>query len=401
MSGKKVQVLGPVDQPIGALLEFHYGARVHDRLFPTMEDGCVEVPVLEGIYPDKVRVIPCDGHWRVTKSLEYSKREQKIYCPEIKANGESSWWRNLTCGGVAFGKDKRTRIGVIDIGVPRSPDANPLHVVGLDENLPSENSPVNFHGLHVATVVSSVLDGVSDYEIFLWDAADASGEYLDTKTACSGISALVQDYGVDVINISSGFHFDDTKLEHVEAKERFEEEIEFALLNGCAVVVAAGNENVRQLAMPAELPTVVGVGSIGLVDAAPVGTDYNISQVESLEDVGNIGRTSDGQSVFFHHGTCFGPGLDAVAPGIGVDIAYSDGSIFEMDGTSFAAPIVTAILSQVLCKKDFEKQDNSLQQRVDYVKETLKDLCDDTGIHHDKQGFGIIKLPQIKENVPI
>ena len=130
---------------------------------------------------------------------------------------------------------------------------------------------------------------------------DAFG-YFYTSDLVFGIYYAIEQ-NVDIINMSFGSNFD-----------YFSEAIKLAKLSDITCVAAAGNDSTASLTYPAADPNVIGVGALAA-------DSYELAEYSNYGDNTNI-----------------------VAPGT-VYTTLKDGSYGEKEGTSFAAPIVSAILA--------------------------------------------------------
>ncbi|MCE8001002.1 MAG: S8/S53 family peptidase [Rhodobiaceae bacterium] len=391
MSENRIVVLGAREQPLSAIVEFYFGDRVYHDFLQTDQDGFVFLPELDGMLPSKATVIPIDGHWAVSKQLATNRKLTPIHCPPIATSNGQSWWLGFLGVLAKLRVEKTIRIGVIDAGFDIGVAPSGIRMVNLDGYYPEHKEPSTFHGLHVAKVIHEIVCQNNNVEIFVLDAADGSGLRLDGEAVCAGISSLVDDYAVDVLNLSNGLFFDPTRDDHVRIRERLIEEIDYATACGCAVIAAGGNEDLEGLAIPARFESVIGVGSIGVADVAPHGTDCRQTQDWSMSIEERVGQLGDDCKVFHHLGTCYGEGLDLVATGLGIDVRYPDGSVFVMDGTSFAAPIVTAVLSVVLKQHALENAEFSSNRAVLAAKELLTSMCQNTGLPQQFQGLGVLR----------
>ncbi|HEX2774673.1 MAG TPA: type VII secretion-associated serine protease mycosin [Micromonosporaceae bacterium] len=141
---------------------------------------------------------------------------------------------------------------------------------------------------------------VSELEII---EGEQSGRTVAAAQFAQSIRWAV-DHGADVLNLSVVLYRDDPAVRRAVA---------YAIAKDVVVVAAAGNLHERSdpVPYPAAYDGVIGVGSIG-----PDGTRSSFSQV--------------------------GPYVDLVAPGGDVDAAAPVGGHQKANGTSYAAPFVSA-----------------------------------------------------------
>lgn len=187
----------------------------------------------------------------------------------------------------------------------------------------------NFHGTHVAGIVSAV-----DNNTGVLGIANESTLIPVRVLGEQGVGSLADlvaainwagqsDSGVDVINLSLGGVGRDPTLENA---------INTAVANGKLVVAAAGNEGTDQPTYPAAFDNVVGVGA---VDGGKNRSSYsNIGvSVSLVAPGGDAGRDAN---------------LDGAADVIVSAWGGDDGGAFEpsyagLQGTSMAAPHVTGV----------------------------------------------------------
>lgn len=125
------------------------------------------------------------------------------------------------------------------------------------------------------------------------------------------------DAGARVINCSFG----NAGATRDDLGEAFRPAIEYARARGAVVVAAAGNGSLDYVVPPAAVPSVLSVGSIDYVDG-------------TLSPFSNHGR-----------------GLDVVATGENVPVlSPGSASVRIANGTSFAAPLVTAAVAVLAAK---------------------------------------------------
>jgi thermitase len=135
--------------------------------------------------------------------------------------------------------------------------------------------------------------------------------YGDTTNIVSAIDWAV-NHGAKVVNLSLGSLVDDAAVNS---------EIKYAYSKGVIVVASSGNSGDTNLTYPAA--NALSSGSLG----------------NDLFGVGSVGTVNlDVKSSF----STYGPNLEMVAPGEGVFSAYPNNQTALANGTSFAAPMVTA-----------------------------------------------------------
>lgn len=209
-------------------------------------------------------------------------------------------------------------VAVIDTGVDSTHsffNSDPNNPRVLNGNRSNDNVAYNEHGTHVAgIVVDNTLPNVKikSYNFFYYQGKKVGGSYVSLATE---ILSAVKD-GVDVINMSlGGWSF-------LAKSNTIEDEILNAVNNNIPVVVAAGNEFTdASLVFPANNPNVITVAAIS-ENSTP--------------------------AIFSNFGDC----VDIAAPGVNINStlpsdAYSNNNYGLMDGTSMAAPFVTAAVAMM------------------------------------------------------
>lgn len=209
-------------------------------------------------------------------------------------------------------------VAVIDTGVDSThsffneDDLNPRVLRG---NRSNDNVPYKEHGTHVAGIVAdNTLPNVKikSYNFFYYQNKVVGGT---TVTLSTEIHSAVEDE-VDVINMSLGgwsiFMESDT----------IANEISNAVENNIPVVVAAGNKFTNaSLVFPAN--------------------DSNVITVAAVSE-------NSVPAIFSNFGDC----VDIAAPGVDINStmpsdAYSNNNYALMDGTSMAAPFVSAAVAMM------------------------------------------------------
>ena len=204
----------------------------------------------------------------------------------------------------------------IDTGVDVNPDTQGALLarltVGADPAIVDDASP-DLHGTHVAEVIAAARNGWGT--VGVWPAArvvsvriEAAGvsrgpRWADVATAV----ARCLDYRPQVVNIS------ETGMSTPEERSMIARVVAFARERGASVVVGAGN-GAGVPEFPADVPGVLAVAAWG--------------------------PSAGGLCPF----SAMVPGILA-AQGCGVDAASAAGGLMSINGTSFAAPQVSALLA--------------------------------------------------------
>ncbi|RYD29822.1 MAG: hypothetical protein EOP87_17660 [Verrucomicrobiaceae bacterium] len=211
-------------------------------------------------------------------------------------------WLGITGDHSSWGQG--VRIAVLDTGVSaHSAFGGQLIPIG------AAGDP-NGHGTAVTSMIlgnTPLLPGVAPGSTVLaFQVADENG-YSDSFRIAEGILAAM-DAGAIIINISLGSTGDSALLRSVVAMAREA---------GVLIVAPTGNSGTNQVLMPAAYDGVIGVGA---VDKA--------GQVLAFS---NTGR-----------------GIDLVAPGYGLNAAWTGDGAAAVSGTSFSGPIVAGMIAGVM-----------------------------------------------------
>ncbi|WAC18271.1 S8 family serine peptidase [Luteolibacter sp. SL250] len=196
------------------------------------------------------------------------------------------------------------RIAVLDTGVSPHP-AFGGQVIPI-----GQAGDPNGHGTAVASMIlgnTLQLPGVAPGStVISLQVADEHG-YSDSFRIAEGILAAM-DAGAVIINISLGSTGDSALLRSVVAMARDA---------GVLIVAPTGNSGSNQVLMPAAYDGVIAVGA---VDKA-------------------------GQVLAFSN---TGMGIDLVAPGYGLNAAWTEDGAAAVSGTSFSGPIVAGMIAGVM-----------------------------------------------------
>lgn len=237
-------------------------------------------------------------------------------------------------------------VAVLDTGVSSHADVSAKYLSGYNV-VDGNNSPVDGHG-H-GTFVSSVIAAVTNNSRGIAGSApnvkilpvkvltdDGWGYYTWIAT---GITWAV-DHGADVINMSLGGSSNSSVMQDA---------IDYAHAKGVVVVASAGNSGDSTPSYPANCAYTISVGA----------TDIN-----------------DAKASFSQYGTW----LDMVAPGVNIFGAQKGGGYGYWNGTSFSAPIVSALSGLV-------KAENPSYSPTE-IEATIYDNADDLGARGKDKLFG-------------
>ncbi|PAP76561.1 S8 family serine peptidase [Rubrivirga marina] len=195
----------------------------------------------------------------------------------------------------------------------------------------------NYHGLSVSSVTLGHAEGEVIGPAFDAEVLAATTEFAPTETHAEE-DALVaglewmEANGADVVNISLGYStFDPGEGDYAPSDMDGETAIvtravDRAAARGLVVVVAAGNEGGgpwQIITAPADADSAIAVGAVG--------------QNGLRAGFSSVGPTADGRIK-----------PDVSALGALVRIATPGGGYAFSNGTSFAAPMVTGVVAQIL-----------------------------------------------------
>lgn len=287
---------------------------------------------------------------------------------------ETNLWNLLSVGASAGWnhRDKafrRDRLGdgvtvaVVDSGVMTDhPDLQNAKVTGYVILSSDEDGLDGWHGTFVAGLLAAGVnngigvDGMVPNVNLLPICITWGGGKTDVKTAVAGLSRAVE-LGADVITFSIGGTNDNEALRRA---------CQDAADAGCILVTAAGNYtsgrtmSVNNYMYPAAYDCVVSVSAC---------------------------RQEGDTAVFDDSYSYFNNKVTVSAPGTGIKSLYPDGGTATKDGTSFAAPIVTAMA--VMAKQADKRMDTG--GFVNLLKNSAKDLGDPG--YDPYYGHGYVNVP--------
>ncbi len=214
------------------------------------------------------------------------------FLQDINAVGDRSGW------------GKGVTVAVLDTGVQANPTFGAGQVTHVD--LVNDGTPFHPHGTSVASLIAGQDDripGVSP-DASILDVRVANDKGFSVTSVLSQGIVQATDMGAQVINISMG-GYDDSQV--------LRDAVAYAQQHHVIVVAAAGNDGLNQLAYPAAIDGVLGIGA---VDA------------------------TNRQAYFSNSGT----GLSFVTPGVGLPVAWATDKMAVASGTSQAAAVASGIV---------------------------------------------------------
>ena len=227
-------------------------------------------------------------------------------------------WDHRGADGQPDRRGDGVTVAIVDSGVDTShEDLDPSRILPYKDYGSSENGVDIWHGTFVAGIIAARLDNDLDIDgvapnVTLLPVTITSNGTSDTFTAIRGIQ-YAADNGADVINLSIGGGASSAFLERT---------CRSAADKGVILVAAAGNYKDGET--PSEKSVVY-----------PAGYDFVVS-------VSSCKQTVDGPA-FADEYSYFNSSVDICAPGSKIRSLYTGGSTALASGTSFAAPMVSAM----------------------------------------------------------
>jgi subtilisin family serine protease len=198
-----------------------------------------------------------------------------------------------------------------------------------DKNYGNNNvkGPDPYHGTAVAGVVAASrnngigIDGIADSVKIMVIRAVPDGDEYDKDIALAIRYAV--DNGANIINMSFGKNFSPEKIFVDDA-------IKYAESKNVLLVHAAGNDS----------------DNIDVVNSYPANLLNDSSKVNSWIKVGANGRKLNKMlsARFSNYGS---ENVDIFAPGVQLAMLYPNNKYSIMDGTSFAAPVVSGVAALI------------------------------------------------------
>lgn len=237
------------------------------------------------------------------------------------------------------GGGEGVRVAVIDTGVERD---HPFVKVKDGASF-CHGEPTNLdwndtvgHGTMVAGVIAAQGDGQTtvrglapNAEIYAYRVFARGAEKADEAAVAQAIRQAVKD-GCHLINLSLGGPIPMLEVQRA---------IDWARTKGVICIAAAGNGGRRSVSYPATYPEALAVSAMARIDGFPENSDF------ILMTSGDSGTNpADSVAIF----TNVGNTLDFCAPGVGIVSTWLGGKMAAMNGTSFAAPVVTALVARAL-----------------------------------------------------
>lgn len=302
--------------------------------------------------------------------IDFVEADKEVYAcalPSVQPLSEIDYDReHLSWGPLHIGIDKfyksvtansfaltETIVGVVDTGVdPDHPYLKgkiiPTKINTSSSGTRNDSMDDCGHGTQVAGIIADTsLDSVY---IKPYKVLDSHGGGT-VITVAAGINCAVND-GVDIINVSVGFEEDSEVLRAA---------INNAENNDITVVAAAGNDASDTLYYPASYPSVI-----------------KVTAVNSSNVIANF--------------STYGSDVDFAAPGVDIKTTTLNNDYTYVEGTSFAAPSVTAVAACIL-----SVQPDASPEDVKDILATCALTVSDYNAEQ-KYGNGVINFPFLEDN---
>jgi subtilisin family serine protease len=273
-------------------------------------------------------------------------------------DGHSQWWINRTHGDQAkaahytFSGTSDVIVAVCDTGVYTShPEFAGRCVAGYnactpsaspdDDNIAIGGEVIHGHGTHSAGMITALANNSNGIAGTAWDAHiklmpvkvlywDGSGT---TATLAAGIS-WADTHGADIINCSLGFYYTSSNVQQA---------VQTAQYHGKLIVAAAGNDAANMQVtgnafFPACYPNVMSI-------AASQSEGLYTAYANWSEPAGLLTCMAPGGHLMNYYSLSTDPTPIPTYYGCdnGVNSTANNGGYSALDGTSFAAPQVSAL----------------------------------------------------------
>lgn len=331
-----------------------------------------------------------EGHWSAQLSFKDLPAGDylKFYLVPLDIEQDAFWWRQLFDQNISHSCDD-IHIGIVDLGFQHQTMLSNFNMMDAEgRELEIMGFPSETHGYFVSQVFTAWHQtgamSKATYSFIDVSQHDAKGLEIDPLSVLAAIVTLREDLRVDLINVSAGYdpkQFEGSPYE--TDANNFNELLrhEIRLCSGL-IVAAVGNEEQAAVKAPACFDEVVGVTGVATTRATVQQTRLEQWQNEALATK-TIGHNIHGDHFFHIKGLTYGKQVDVAAPGAGLWMQGVDNRPVEMEGTSFAAPIVTSALACAIARR----QENDINFGLS--KDLLKEICVNVGLEREKQGLGV------------
>lgn len=362
----------------------------------TSAQGTVVLAVPAGARPASVVVAPATDFWGVWQDAPPSPAT--VQCPPLEAADHGlGWWHHaLGIRHQELEAGTGMTVGVLDTGLAEHPALAHVKDLGAftgGQLNPGARGDVSFHGTYTCGVLGARPADDMDYVGIAPGARIVSARIYDEHMGCDqgdialGIHALVTRQSADLVNLS---------LSADQQSEILHDAIVHGVERGVLCICSAGNAGMvggkvsRAVTWPAAFPEAMAVAAAGREGTVPAisGSAHRLPT-----DPDQRGR--DGY--FLGTMSCFGDGLDCIAPGVGIISAspphHDDPCPWvAMDGTSAASPAATGIAAVILGRDPRYADLPRDRSRAEYARRRLVESCTDLGLSAAYQGGGLPRL---------
>ena len=365
-----------------------YGVSGEDRVACIMADKAVTLPLGPGQSVEHIVAAPeDDGYWTAYAKVA-GATQVAIDCPGIGCSGPIDWWHEvhgIRSSNVTRGEG--IRIGVVDhsLGDQKWIDAvanlKSWHTFVDGERVDRVALSNTDHGqdiclllgAHSGTGSPCLREGVAPGASLHFVGAGATGadeDKVEIADVALAVGLLSKEIGCDLIVLSLGKRTPSPNLYNA---------IELARDVGTLCICAAGNSDAPAL-YPARHKQAVGVAALGKSGVAPRGT-LGAATAAAVDLV-----RGDGE-LFAWESSARGDGVDAI--GAGVSVISPAGRGFDLDGTSYAAPIVAGVLAIALAADAAYMAADRTRRRANLALARLKACCRPMGFPPGLFGYGM------------
>lgn len=337
---------------------------------------------------------PYQGYWAMILRQPAVGAKTSIRCPKLPAAGPFGWWHQATGATGEFVETlgQGIRVTVIDTGCGQHTNLDHVGRLGavvgnLVDPRADATDDVDVHGTHVCGTIGARKSAGSDYVGMAPGAelsairvfADPSG--ANQPDIALAIEIASKNHTADLVNLSLGG----------PRSELIEDRIADARERGTLCICAAGNSGGAP-EHPAAFAQSIAISALGEIGWGP---DGSLAHARIPREPPLIGRNS----LFLANFSCRGAKISAAGPGVGVIATVPARHGFRkpfaaLDGTSMAAPMVTATLAVLLAGSSQFRDQSRNSSRAAIAEEILLESCRNVGLPAFAQGRGLPRTGQ-------
>jgi subtilisin family serine protease len=342
--------------------------------------------------PNLLMLEPKSGFWDWWQELPQG--DLSIDLPALPKTGPLGWWHQVVgMQRYTKGRGQGIRIGVVDTGVGPHPYVEHVRSIGAvtgGQYDPGAGQDVVGHGTHVSGLIRArPVEGSGDYcgiadgaEIFCVRVFTPDGQTNQGDVA-EAIDRLVLEHDVHLINLSLG----GTQPSQIE-----QDALRTALDYGTLCIAASGNSFSQPVMYPAAYPEAVAISAVGLVGVYPPGT----MEAHSLPTLPTQLDLIGPYGLFVADFSNVGPETSCTAPGVGIISTVPArpevvAPYAVANGTSMAAPIVSASLATVLAQDANYRALPSRVERAQWASAVLLASLRPLGLSWVYVGGGLVQ----------